>query len=559
MSTDDVNANWLYGYTITPNGSSGNCNNPTALGKAGRLLVRDSTGKYLKYTYNNDGTHPEFSGVSFSEAKRAYPNGTSFTGNSIFSPAMRALRLDYKGLATNAAHGFLDSQQCEGDHDRMYVEIEDTAGHVAVYLNPDANAQLGNTWTSWYTVLTDINDISHGKDSSGNPATVDLNSITGFSIGFGLRGNTLDTDGVDVNSIVLFDNIRLYASTCVPQFGPTADLDGDCDVDLNDLDLFANDWLKHADNYVFSPYTQPAKAPILWYKFDNANGADTNQYPADYGTGDANNYVGTINAFVAQDWKHGGGRNGSTCLYLPSGRNSYVSCPTSALNFMSDPAHATDGGGITFATWINADLTAPDFSSWLYGFIVVKDVNNNDAMEIACPHHYSISDWSYWGAWAGWTKNGNPSFSFGPGTVGANYGGRWNHWAFVKAPHTLSWYCNGSLIKQEADTDANTNDAYIYGPLFPLPVSAFTIGLGGWGGNWAGYINDFQVYDYALSAEEVAYLATDGTGHVILPLVSPANFNKDGSVDIQHDANQIVNFGDMAIMGQQWHTQILWP
>jgi hypothetical protein len=95
--------------------------------------------------------------------------------------------------------------------------------------------------------------------------------------------------------------------------------------------------------------------------------------------------------------------------------------------------------------------------------------------------------------------------------------------------------------------------------LFPLPVSAFTIGLGGWGGNWAGYIDDFQVYDYALSAEEVAYITTDGTGHIVLPLVSPANLNKDGSTSPLTDPNQKVDFRDMAIMEKQWHTQILWP
>jgi hypothetical protein len=74
-----------------------------------------------------------------------------------------------------------------------------------------------------------------------------------------------------------------------------------------------------------------------------------------------------------------------------------------------------------------------------------------------------------------------------------------------------------------------------------------------------GKIDDFKVYDYALSAEEVAYLATDGTGHLLLPLTSPANFNKDGSTSPNTDANQKVNFGDLAIMEQQWHTQILWP
>jgi hypothetical protein len=113
------------------------------------------------------------------------------------------------------------------------------------------------------------------------------------------------------------------------------------------------------------------------------------------------------------------------------------------------------------------------------------------------------------------------------------------------------------LLRQEADTDANAGDPNIYGPLFPLPASAFTIGLRGWGGNWAGRIADFQVYDYALGDDEVAYLATDGTGQLLLPLNSRSNFNLDGGT--ADDANQIVNFKDLAVMGNQWHQIQLWP
>jgi Concanavalin A-like lectin/glucanases superfamily len=525
-STDDINLAWPNHYVVSGCGLG-------SFGDSGRILVQDSTGKYMRFSYY--GNTP--SGMNFSEAKRPY-TCTSFTGNGFYTPSPKALRVDYRGYAVNSA---------DPVYDRMYVAIEDTVGNIAILENPDPNAQLNGNWTSWYTALKDINSL-------GTPSVVSLEAISGFAIGFGVRCNNYDAEAGDGN--VMFDNIRLYAATCVPQYGPKADLDGDCDVDINDLSLLANDWLKHADNFVFSPYTLPHKAPILWYKFEETGAISMAQ---DSGTGDANNYVGTINNWSAMNWKVGGGRDGNNCLYLPAGRNSYVSCPTLALSFMSDPNHATDGGGITFSTWINADLTASSFNGWVYGFIVVKDVNGNDAVEIACPHHWSPTDWSANNAWAGWAKNGNPGFSLGPSTVPANYGGRWNHWAFVKAPHTVSWYCNGTLLKQEADTDANAGDPNIYGPLFPVPASAFTIGLGGWGGNWAGYIDDFQVYDYDLSAAEVAYLATDGTGHLIVPLISTANINTDGSVDPQHDPNQKVNFGDIAIMGKQWHTQILWP
>jgi len=120
----------------------------------------------------------------------------------------------------------------------------------------------------------------------------------------------------------------------------------------------------------------------------------------------------------------------------------------------------------------------------------------------------------------------------------------------------MSMYLNGQLIKY-ADANGQPGDpnAGVYGPLFNKAVGAFRIGTRGtnWA-YWIGRMDDFQVYDYALSQAEVQWLVTDGTGYVFLPLVSPANIKADGT-----PIQQIVNFGDLAIMGQQWHTQILWP
>jgi hypothetical protein len=544
QSTDDVNANWPDGYTLT---GCTNCDvGCGSKGYAGRLLIRDSSGKYMQYSYDNDGTH------AFSEAKHPYSgSGTSFIGGGVISPAPKALRIDYKGAATNTANMPNSNNPDDScDMDRMYVAIEDATGHVSMYLNPDPYAQQVGNWTSWYVSLYDIN-------AWGN---ANLNAITGFAIGFGERciNKVNGFDGVDANSIVMFDNIRLYAQTCNPGYahttgGLTADLDNDCDVDINDLDLFATDWLTHADNIVFSPYTAPHKAPILWYKFtdDSVNGS-----VSDYGTGDANNYTGTINAFTAQSWKVGGGRDGNTCLYLPSGGSSYVSCPTSSLSFMSDANHsAPDGGGLTFSVWMNADVMASEFQNW-GTFIIIGNALNTEATSIACPYH----NFGTWG-WAGWWKSESPTWSWGPSAPLADFGGRWNHWAFVKEPHAISFYCNGTLVGHEADTDSNQSgglDQHIYGPLFTPPATSFAIGTRWWA-YWAGGIADFQVYDYALSPAEVAYLATDGTGHIILPLVSPANLNTDGVALPTKDPNQIVDFRDLAIMGKQWHTQILWP
>jgi len=110
------------------------------------------------------------------------------------------------------------------------------------------------------------------------------------------------------------------------------------------------------------------------------------------------------------------------------------------------------------------------------------------------------------------------------------------------------------MIGQELDSDSNSGDPNISSPLYTLPVSEFSLARYGWGGTWVGRIADFQVYDYALSSAEVAYLATDGTGSLTLKLNNPANLKKSGIA-----ATEIVDLKDLAVICQQWRQQILWP
>jgi hypothetical protein len=543
-TTAELTANWLYGYTITHTGADTGCNSATAKGYAGRALIRDATGKYLQYTYNNSGVNSLFGGMFFSETKRAYPGGTIFTGGGVISPAPTKLRIDYKGIATNAANSISPMCGDNADLDRMYVAIEDTAGDVAVYLNPDANAQLVTNWTSWYTALKDINDIAHGTAPNGTPHTVNLEAITGFAIGFGIRGDVLDSDGVDANSIVMFDNIQLVFPTCVPEYGPLADFDGDCDVDINDLDIFVNYWLEGDVNWCWPEVTQP-RAPILWYKF---NGSDPNNLVCDYGTGDANNYTGTISAYITQNWEVGGGRDGNNCLYLPPDAGCYVNVPVASLGFMGDANHTTPGGGgISFSVWINADLTAPAMRTWWNGlFSIWYSGVTMTTLEVYCPSPTipTTVDFIKKAPYAA-ASAALPEYDFS---------GRWNHFAFTKSANEMIIYCNGVVVG-----DVNTaDDADVFGPLFNKNVGAFRIGtLGGNWGMWAGYIDDFEVYDYCLSAAEVAYLASDGDYcHIIPidPIVQKANLKKSNI-----PGTEIIDFQDFAILGQQWRTEILWP
>jgi len=132
----------------------------------------------------------------------------------------------------------------------MYVAIEDTAGNVSFYDNPDGNAAQVSSWTSWYSKLTDIN-------AAGLPNPVNLQAISSLAIGFGVRCTEYYMGSGTGDGNVMFDNIRLYSPTCVPQFGPTADFDEDCAVNLNDLAFMALYWLTDCTPPRDCPMGQP--------------------------------------------------------------------------------------------------------------------------------------------------------------------------------------------------------------------------------------------------------------------------------------------------------------
>ena len=83
----------------------------------------------------------------------------------------------------------------------------------------------------------------------------------------------------------------------------------------------------------------------------------------------------------------------------------------------------------------------------------------------------------------------------------SEWSGRWNHWVFTKdaLAGKMQVFLNGELLDSRAG-------AY-------LPISdifSFEIGTG-WYGGYDGLIDEFRIYDYALSQPELAYIATNDT------------------------------------------------
>jgi hypothetical protein len=122
----------------------------------------------------------------------------------------------------------------------------------------------------------------------------------------------------------------------------------------------------------------------------------------------------------------------------------------------------------------------------------------------------------------------------------------WIHVAGTYDGNSVKCYINGQLAGTNNDANAiaflcqDTNDLAIGS--MPEDDRAPFIGT----------IDDVRVYNCALSAEEIAYIATDGTG--ILAVQSVANlYNAEDLGD------RAVNFKDLAKLASSWRDEELWP
>jgi len=147
----------------------------------------------------------------YSEAERTFDMPWNWT-----AAGAKALSLWFYGNFNNQA-------------DRMYVAIEDNAGRRGTVSYEDPNALMWHAWHEWNIDLREFSD-----------AGVDLTHVQKMIIGIG----DADGAGAGASGTLFVDSIRLYPSRCVPEFAPAGDLDGDCDVDFEDLSILTENWLE---------------------------------------------------------------------------------------------------------------------------------------------------------------------------------------------------------------------------------------------------------------------------------------------------------------------------
>jgi len=114
------------------------------------------------------------------------------------------------------------------------------------------------------------------------------------------------------------------------------------------------------------------------------------------------------------------------------------------------------------------------------------------------------------------------------------------HWAFTKDSRLgrMEIYLNGAPVRSR--TGANTPITRHHVLLKSAPAGTATM---------TGLIDDFQIYDYALSPAQIVYVATDGKGVFRRTTTSPADLNADGTVDLT----------DFALLATNGSPDALWP
>jgi hypothetical protein len=396
---------------------------------------------------------------------------------------VKALTLFFHGLAGNAA-------------EPMYVHLEDGSSNTAVAYYGDMGEDINDVneeeWHQWDIALSDFSD-------SG----VILTNVAKVRIGFGDRGDPV----AGGSGQVFFDDIRLYPPRCAPWIvKPAADFSNNCIVDMADIGIMADNWLR--TDRQFDPYVDPGTADLVghWELEGDAN--DSSSY-ANHGTaeGDYSWVAGTI---------------GSGAIDL-QGDGSRVRVP--------DAAQLRPTAAVTATAWVNYSANQNNTNR-----VLAKgaDQNNRESYALQIDGDDDVSFF---------VRDANTVIHSVGGTdsLGRN---EWIHLAGSYDGNNVKCYVNGQLSGSETigviALLQDSNDLSI-GNRSDANDRAFI-----------GTVDDVRVYDRALLDSEIAFIATDGTGY--FPLISETNL-----YDLEPDGQKAVNFRDYAVLLESWLEQILWP
>jgi len=375
-----------------------------------------------------------------------------------------------------------------------------------------------DTWSLWTIRLERI--------SSGSiEMSMTLNGITYLDIDVTDSTAVPQPQKIDVFAID-FANPNPYSRVVldVPcETGPE-DFNDDSRVDGFDLWVIANHWL---ESDVFLPVIEPdANGLVMYYSFDGLFGSNVPTGLAD-GTG---TYSASIIA----------GTDPDSSITYTAGNPTYNSGGTSGLftnddwnNDAGDTFVIPDSGGLDFSVF-------DEFTVEL--FINPSSVGTGNSRKI-------FSEYVYACMYLDADNNLHAARKWGPGDWDENWThltglidmDTWSHlamtWDADAVEDKFKLYINGQLVASSPGTSAATFDS----------TEGFAIGgyqreNGSTAQFFLGTLDEFGLYDYALSIQEIGYFATGGSGQIHIPLDTVENLYPD----------DIINFKDFSVFALQW-------
>jgi len=470
----------------------------------------------MPYLYDNDGEvhggnnpantpNPNNPLEYYSKAKAEISDLQPLTqiGPDWTAGGAKALSLQFYGSTTNAIES-------------MWVELTDGAGGKATvtYGTYDGENPTDINDPSWRQWNIDLQDFDDGG--------VNLANVSSMAIGF---GNPIATTPGG-SGTVFFDDIRLYAPRCVlgrrdadfalVDYAPEGDPGGDCVVNYKELEVMTRDWLQ-------TDYIEPAQLLVHW-AFDDAAGPTASD-------SSNNSHAGDISgATWVNDLERG------WCLDFSDG------------DFVLDndaDAYLNGLHGLTVSIWVKSREIDSD-----RGFIIFHNPSGNDTRDI----RYDS---------AGSSGGGTSVIKCGVNTTDGS-----QQYESASAAQTTLWqhvaltWSTGNDLKLYID--GNLDEPTYIQAIRAGTLTGYDLLMVGKGGkdelpadSWNGLIDDVRIFNYPLSAAEIATVKAGGTlpaKDVYYPLASPAEL-----YDAELAGSRSINFKDYAVLMDRWLDEGLFP
>ncbi|MCK5175423.1 MAG: LamG domain-containing protein, partial [Planctomycetes bacterium] len=447
-----------------------------------------------------------------------------------------SLRIDYKdsaGIATatcvfantrdwssavNRASMRFQLLGLAGNSEQIKVTVTDTSdtSDFVTFLADDDQTEEAMTAGSW-------NNFTAIDLSIADMTAIDQSSIKSFSISV---GNGVGSD----EGAVWIDNIQIHRVRCLGKMIPYYFSAGDCAADVNELEVIASKWLRDVSaTTVTAAVSPPSPSPVLHHDFETFT----------LGTTFTGIYGNELARWIKSPEPAGGNQSSDVydSGYLSGNNNSMRVNSTTRMETSSFTNLPT--GNWTLSIWVKPDQVTDHLNP--DGTIVqqrpwrLRGGPDNQQTYMRLNIFDSDGDTSAAGAGLGSNLSEDVDVIAIEGT--------WTHVAYVHDYDNLSsaLYVNGLKINE------NTDDEDLLP--FPSQVGNMRMPHNNADNGYNGLTDEVRLYDYALSHEDILYLADVGSvSQPVLGVSMAGDLNGD----------ETWNIIDLAELSASYHKDDVW-